>query len=316
MPSPKIYLMILDGFGEGKNYKGNAIAKAKMPNLRRLRQQYPWTILKAAGNAVGVPEGTNGNSEVGHFTIGSGRITFQTLEEINLQIKNGDFLKKPALLEACKQVHSRPKSALHLLGMISDAGVHSHISHLFALLEFAKSQNIEKTFIHAITDGRDVHEKSAQKYIVMIQKKIAELGMGPGSKIEAIIGTIVGRYYAMDRDNNWDRTEKAYNLYTLGEGYKEKDALQAVSNAYARGDATDYYIQPILLDKHSVIKNKDAVVFWNYRTDRTRQITYCFTGENTIDFTQKSMESIASEARERGRLQSGSAGWRGRRKPL
>ncbi len=281
--------MILDGFGEGKDYEGNAIKKAKMPNLRRLREQYPSTLLKADGNAVGLPDGTNGNSEVGHFTIGSGRVTFQTLETINRQLKNGDFFKKSALLEACKYVHSGKKAVLHLLGMISDGGVHSHISHLFALLEFAKSQGIEKTFIHAITDGRDVPEKSAKKYITLIQKKIMELGMGVGSKTEAIIGTIAGRYYAMDRDNNWDRVEKAYNLYTLGEGFIEKDPLEAISNAYARGDSTDYYIQPILLDQHSVIKNKDAVVFWNYRTDRTRQMTACFTGENTLGFTQKSV---------------------------
>lgn len=289
MMSSKIYLMILDGFGEGKNYRGNAITKAKMPNLQRLREQYPWTLLKAAGNAVGIPEGTLGGSEVGHYTMGAGRIVFQTFEEINRQIKSGQFFKNTALLKACKYVKSRPKSALHLLGMISDQGVHAHINHLFALLQLAKNNGIEKTFIHAITDGRDVPEKSADKYIKMIQNKIIKLGMESGAKSEAIIATMVGRYYAMDRDDNWNRTKKAYALYTLGKGIVEKNPLSALKKAYTRGEKTDYYIKPIIFDQHGVIKTKDAVIFWNFRTDRARQITKCFTSENKPGFKAKAI---------------------------
>lgn len=280
----KVYLMIIDGFGEGKDYPGNAITKAKMPHLDSLRKSYPFTLLKSDGEAVGLPEGTQGGSEVGHFTMGAGRVIFQTLEEINRSIRSGDFCTKPALVEACHKVKSQPETSLHLLGMISDQGVHSHLDHLYALLKLAKDKGIAKTFIHAITDGRDVPEKSATKYIQAIQTKIEELGMNKGSKTEASIATMIGRFYAMDRDTNWDRTQKAYDLYTLGKGHKENDPLTAITNAYQRGAATDYYIDPIIFDEKGTIKNNDAVIFWNFRTDRTRQITQCFTGETAIGF--------------------------------
>jgi 2,3-bisphosphoglycerate-independent phosphoglycerate mutase len=285
MTMKKVYLMIIDGFGEGKDYKGNAITRAKMPNLNKLREKYPLCILKCSGEAVGLPEGTVGGSEVGHFTIGAGRIVYQALEEINRSIRNSEFYKKPALLEACERVKKNEKAALHLLGMISDAGVHSHIDHLFALLKLARDQGIKETYIHAITDGRDVPERSAVKYIQMIEEKIAEFGMGPGSKTRASIGTIIGRYYAMDRDKNWDRIKIAYDLYTLMDGKKEQDAAKAIENAYARNIKTDYYIDAIVLNEHSKIMDKDSVIFWNFRTDRTRQITQCFTGETEIGFT-------------------------------
>lgn len=280
----KVYLMILDGFGEGKDYAGNAITHAGMPNFKRLREEYPWTLLKADGESVGLPEGTQGGSEVGHFTMGAGRIVFQTLEEINRSIRNGEFFKKPAFLEACERVNKNEKAALHLLGMISDQGVHSHTDHLFALLKLAKDRGIKKTYIHAVTDGRDVPEKSADKYVKAVQEKITELGMGPGSPTEAKIATMVGRYYAMDRDKNWDRTRTAYDLYTLGKGTPETDPLRAVKNAYARGAQTDYYIDAVVFDEHGKIMDKDSVIFWNFRTDRTRQITQAFTGETEIGF--------------------------------
>lgn len=283
--SNKVYLMILDGFGEGKDYSGNAVTHAKMPNLKALKEKYPWTLIKADGESVGLPEGTQGGSEVGHFTIGAGRVIFQTLEEINRSIKNGSFFKKSALVEACERVKKTPGSSLHLLGMISDQGVHAHTDHLFALLKMAKDEGIAKTYIHAITDGRDVPEKSADQYLTLIQKKIQELGMGPGSKTEAKIATMIGRYYTMDRDQNWDRTQKAYDLYTQGKGVQESDPLTALQNAYARGAQTDYYIDAICFDENGKIKNEDAVIFWNFRTDRTRQITQAFTGETTIGFT-------------------------------
>lgn len=284
MNEKKVYLMILDGFGEGKEYPGNAVTHAKMPNLKRLREKYPLTLLKADGESVGLPEGTQGGSEVGHFTMGAGRVIFQTLEEINRSVRNGEFFNKPAFLEACQRVKNTDKAALHLLGMISDQGIHSHLDHLFALMKLAKKQGIVKTYIHAITDGRDVPEKSADKYLKMIREKILELGMGAGSATEAIIATMVGRFYAMDRDKNWDRTKVAYELYTETKGTPETDPLAALQNAYNRGAKTDYYIDAIVFDEHGKIMDKDSVIFWNFRTDRTRQITQAFTGEAEIGF--------------------------------
>jgi len=278
----KVLLLILDGFGEGKKYPGNAITLAKTPTLDALKKDYPWTTLKASGEAVGIPAGTQGGSEVGHFTIGAGRVVFQSLEYINRCINDESFFAKPALVEACTRVNKGEKAALHLLGMISDQGVHAELSHLFALLELAKRQNVKKVYIHAITDGRDVHERSAVGFIEQIQKKIAELGM---QKI-ASIATIIGRYYAMDRDSNWDRIRAAYDLYTLGKGTAEKDPVQAINNAYARDISTDYYIDPIILNEHGVFKEKDSVIFWNYRTDRARELTWTFTDEVPTKFAK------------------------------
>lgn len=271
----KVLLIILDGFGEGHAYEGNAITLAKTPTLTELKKKYPWTLLQAAGEAVGVPSGTQGGSEIGHFTIGAGRIIWQSLEKINRSIRDRSFFEKPDLLEACRCAKSTQFSALHLIGMISDQGVHSDIRHLFALLELAKLQGVKKVFIHAITDGRDVEERSAPGFIKGIQAKIESLAM----EQEAKIATIIGRYYAMDRDSNWDRTQKAYNLLTLGAGIEEKNPLTALQNFYNKGTESDYYIPPIILDKNSIIKNEDAVIFWNFRSDRARQLTWCFTGE-------------------------------------
>lgn len=279
----KVLLIILDGFGEGKPYPGNAIHLAKTPILTELRKKYPWTLLKASGEAVGIPAGTQGGSEVGHFTIGAGRVIFQSLEEINRSIRDESFFKKKALREACERVKKSDKAALHLLGMISDQGVHSDIRHLFALLELAKRENVAEIFIHAITDGRDVPERSASKYIQQIQEKIRELGL----EDKAFIATIIGRYYTMDRDSNWKRTQAAYDLYTLGKGVRETDPLAAIKNAYGRGIKTDYYIDPIVIanpkqsaGRSNLIQNNDSVIFWNFRTDRARQLTWAFTGES------------------------------------
>lgn len=281
--------MILDGFGEGKDYAGNAEKLAQMNNLETLKKNYPWTLLQASGNAVGLPENTQGGSEVGHFTIGAGRVVFQSLEEINRSIVDGSFFLMPSLVEAMERIKNNPKSALHLLGMISDSGVHSHLNHLFALLYMARTFHIGPVYIHAITDGRDVPERTAKQFIEQIQKKIVELGFSEDpndTENYAGIATIVGRFFAMDRDNNWDRTQKAYDLYTQGAGMAETDPLKAIDNAYARNIETDYYIDPIILNKNGVIKEKDSVIFWNFRTDRTRQITYAFTGETEIGFKE------------------------------
>ncbi|MCA9374199.1 2,3-bisphosphoglycerate-independent phosphoglycerate mutase [Candidatus Peregrinibacteria bacterium] len=278
MNNEKVYLMIIDGFGEGKKYEGNAIDKANTPNIDRFKKDYPSTTLKAAGNEVGLPEGTIGNSEVGHYTIGAGRIVYQSLEMINRSIKDGSFYNKAPLLDSIKKIEQN--GSLHLLGLISDEGVHAHTDHLFALLELAKKHSVSNIFIHAITDGRDVAERSAKKYISMIQDKITKLGL----EDHASIATIVGRYYAMDRDQNWDRTEQAYNLYTLGTGTAETDALTAIDNAYATGAETDYYIKPIILNKDGLFHDEDSVIFFNFRTDRPRQLTQALTGEEKIGF--------------------------------
>ncbi|MEK7171328.1 MAG: 2,3-bisphosphoglycerate-independent phosphoglycerate mutase [Patescibacteria group bacterium] len=301
----KVLLVILDGFGEGHPYKGNAITLAKTPTLTELKQKYPWILLGASGEAVGVPKGTQGGSEIGHFTIGAGRIVWQSLEEINLTIYSRSFFEKPDLVSACHRANSTAESALHLIGMISDEGVHSDIRHLFALLELAKLQKVKKVFIHAITDGRDVPERSAAGFIKGIQAKIESLEM----EKEAKIATIIGRYYAMDRDSNWDRTKKAYDLYTLGKGAEDKvngearegdlghkvngearegglgqkDPLKALQNFYDKGTESDYYLTPIVLEKNGIIKNEDAVIFWNFRSDRAKQLTHLFTGEADLE---------------------------------
>ncbi|EKD63127.1 MAG: hypothetical protein ACD_51C00334G0008 [uncultured bacterium] len=268
--SNKVLLIILDGFGYDKDgsrkakKRGNAIELARMKYEKSLRRKYPTTVLKANGEAVGLPKNSMGGSEVGHFTMGAGRVVFQSLEHINRDIKNGKFFKNPAIIKSIANA-KKNSSALHLIGMISDEGVHSHINHLFACLQLAKRHGLNKVFIHAITDGRDVPERSAAKYLQQVQKQIAKLKTGS-------IATIVGRYYALDRDTNWDRTEKAYKLMTEGEGFQESDPITAIENAYKRGDDTDYYIKPIILNKNGLIKKKDSVIFWNFRTDRARQL--------------------------------------------
>ena len=265
----KVLLLILDGFGEGTAGPGNAIKNAHTPNLDKLRSEYPFSILQSNGEAVGLIEGSMGGSEVGHFTIGSGRITPQFLLAINWAIQDGSFLQNPALRKAFDQAKNQDK-ALHFLGMISDKGVHSDLPHLFALLEGAKKEGLTKVFIHCIADGRDVEERSVKTYLKQLQDKINELGIGK-------IATLVGRYYSMDRDTNWDRTQVAYDLMVRGKGEFFEDPLLAVDHFYDQdGTLTDYYLPPILLDKSGLIEEEDAVIFFNYRTDRTRQLTSAF----------------------------------------
>ncbi len=275
----KVMLIVLDGYGEYKNYPGNAITRAHTPVMNELRKKYKWTLVKTDSKNVGEPPHTQGGSEVGHFTMGAGRIVWQTLEEINQYIKNGKIFKEKYLREAAKNCEIND-SAFHILGMISDQGVHSHINHLFALLKFAAKRGLKKVYIHAITDGRDVPEQSAKKYIAMAQKAIKKYRVGK-------IATIIGRFYAMDRDTNWNRTEIAYNLYTIGKGTFEPNPMKAIDKAYRLGAETDYYIGPMLIDRNGLIKNEDSIIFFNYRTDRARQITKTFAKRTFKDFTPK-----------------------------
>ncbi len=265
----KILLVILDGFGEGPAGPGNAIKNAHTPHLDKLRAKYPFAILQSNGEAVGLVEGSMGGSEVGHFTMGAGRVTPQFLLDINRAIESGDFFHNAALKDAFDHAKAK-KKPLHLLGMISDKGVHSHLNHLFALLEWAKKEELKDVYIHCIGDGRDVAERSIKTYLQKLQAKINELGVGK-------IATVVGRYYAMDRDQNWDRTEKAYKLMVLGQGDTFEDPQEAVDHFYQEDSKlTDYYLPPMLIDSDGLIKNEDAVIFFNYRTDRTRQLTAAF----------------------------------------
>jgi len=273
----KVLLVILDGFGDAPPGPGNAIALADTPNLAKLRKEYSFGILQASGEAVGLTEGSMGGSEVGHFTIGSGRITPQFLLEINRAIKDGSFFENPELKGAFDYAKTKKKT-LHLMGMISDKGVHSHINHLFALLEWAKKEGLTDVYIHCIGDGRDVRERSIKTYLEQLQAKIDSLGVGK-------IATVVGRYFSMDRDKNWDRTEKGYRLLTQAEGTPFADPIKGVEHFYENDHSlTDYYLPPIVVDKNGVIKEGDAVIFFNYRTDRTRQLTAAFVHPTFVGF--------------------------------
>ncbi len=282
-------LIILDGFGEGKDYEGNALTRSKMPVMKQLRAEYPMTFLRACGNVVGVPEGTQGGSEVGHFTMGAGRQVFQTLEEINQSIKSGDFFNLPMFVEGMERVKKNPKATLHIIGMVSDQGVHSDVSHLLALLQMAKQQGIKECVIHAITDGRDVRMKSACHYIEMVEREIIRLGMEGHYRI----ATVIGRYYAMDRDSNWDRLQVAYDLLTESKGIQEKSPTEGITHAYENGVESDYYIKPIVIESKPITTD-DSVIFFNFRTDRARQLTWAFTGEkdDVIKLTQPAEKRV------------------------
>ncbi|MDO8634063.1 MAG: 2,3-bisphosphoglycerate-independent phosphoglycerate mutase [archaeon] len=278
----KIALIIIDGFGIAPPGKGNCISLAKTPFYDSLLEKYPHTELCASGNSVGLPQGAMGTSEVGHLHIGAGRTVWQPLALIDAQIKNGGFYKNNILRGAIRSAKER-KTALHLMGLCSDGQVHSSLNHLFALLELGKKEGMEKVFIHFFADGRDVPEKSAKKYAEQIGKKTRELGVGK-------IAGICGRFYSMDRDNNYDRTQKAFELLVLGKGFSAKNVFEAIDNAYARGDQTDYYIQPTAIMENgkpvAAINDGDTVIFFNTRTDRIRQLIKCFTEENFHHFAR------------------------------
>lgn len=269
MINKKVILIVRDGWGYSTNPYGNAIMAAKVPNNDKYLVQYPTAQLKCTGKDVGNPDGAQGGSEVGHLTMGAGRIVWQPQEMINNAIDDGSFFKNPALLKAIENCKNN-NSSLHLSGLLSDAGVHSDIKHLFALLKMAKDHGLEKVYIQIILDGRDVGEKTAITYIEQLEEKIKEIGVGE-------IISVIGRYYAMDRDTNWERTMAALNLWTKGEGYEAKNAIEAVKMAYKRGDKTDYYVQPTIINKNGLLKSGDSLIWFNFRTDRSRQITAMIT---------------------------------------
>ncbi|MEG0706432.1 MAG: 2,3-bisphosphoglycerate-independent phosphoglycerate mutase [Cellulosilyticaceae bacterium] len=257
-------LLILDGFGINKEKKANAIAEANKPNLDRIMAKYPTVPGYASGMAVGLPEGQMGNSEVGHLNMGAGRTVYQELTRITKAIADGDFFENKALVEAMENCKQNDK-ALHLMGLLSDGGVHSHINHVYGLLEMAKKFGLTKVYIHAFLDGRDTPPSSAKGFVQQLVNKMAEIGVGE-------IATLSGRYYAMDRDNRWDRVELAYNAMMNGVGEKATDAVTAMSDSYAK-EVYDEFVLPTIIAQDGQIKAGDSVIFFNFRPDRAREMT-------------------------------------------
>lgn len=266
MVKKPVMLMILDGWGLRKDEDGNAIALAKTTNMGKIWSEYPHTALIASGECVGLPDGQMGNSEVGHLNIGSGRIVYQDLTRISKAIKEGSFYKNRTLLAAMKKVAERG-TALHMMGLLSDGGVHSHIEHLFALLQMAKDMKIKKVYVHAFLDGRDTPPQSGAGYLRQLEGKMEELGIGE-------IATVCGRYYAMDRDNRWERVQKAYRMLVFREGKGALTAVSGVEQSYKDG-VTDEFVEPICVSSSSggSVRSDDGVVFFNFRADRARELT-------------------------------------------
>ena len=272
-------LMILDGYGINQDTYGNAIAAADKPHLDEIFAKYPGTTLKACGLDVGLPEGQMGNSEVGHLNIGAGRIVYQDLTMITKAIEDGSFFNNEALQKAIAHVKANG-SALHLLGLLSDGGVHSHIKHLLALIDMAKKEGIENLYVHCFLDGRDVPPRCAEEYIKQLEDHMKETGLGK-------IATVSGRYYAMDRDKRWDRVEKAYNAMTCGEGEHAPDGASAVTSAYGR-DENDEFVLPTVIDgADGSVNDGDAMIMFNFRPDRAREITRAFVDQNFDGFDRK-----------------------------
>ncbi|MBQ7303184.1 MAG: 2,3-bisphosphoglycerate-independent phosphoglycerate mutase [Clostridia bacterium] len=271
-------LIIMDGFGITPEVRGNAIDAANTPRLDKIFAENPFTTISASGLDVGLPDGQMGNSEVGHTNIGAGRVVYQMLVKISKSITDGDFFDNSALLGATQNCKTH-NSALHLIGLLSDGGVHSHIEHLYGLLELAKKQGIEKVYVHALMDGRDVSPVSGVDYMQQLVDKMNELGVGK-------VATVMGRYYAMDRDFAWDRVEKAYAAMVYGEGTAAVCPVEAMKASYA-ADVTDEFVVPTVLDKDGTIKPHDSVVFFNFRPDRARQITRTFVDPDFDGFERK-----------------------------
>lgn len=268
----------MDGYGIAPVSGGNAVTTANTPNLDKIFAENPYTTIGASGLAVGLPDGQMGNSEVGHTNMGAGRIVYQDLTRITKAIEDGEFEKNEVLLNAMENV-KKNNTALHIMGLLSDGGVHSFNGHLYALLEMAKKQNVEKVFVHAFMDGRDVPPSSGKDFVADCVAKMEEIGIGK-------IATVEGRYYAMDRDTNWDRVEKAYAAMVYGEGNKACCAVKAMENSYAEG-VTDEFVIPTVLDGAEPIKQNDSVVFINFRPDRAREITRTFVDPEFNGFERK-----------------------------
>ncbi len=279
-----VLLCIMDGFGKNPSDYGNAIAAANKPNLDRIMSENPMTYIGASGMDVGLPDGQMGNSEVGHTNIGAGRVVYQELTRITKSIQDGDFFQNEALvgaMENCK----KNGSALHLMGLMSDGGVHSHNTHMYAIVELAKKMGLEKVFVHCFLDGRDVPPASGADYVAETIAKLNEIGVGK-------VATVMGRYYAMDRDNRWERVSKAYAAMVYGEGIKANDPVEAIKKSYETIDEdgkhlTDEFVLPTVCLENATVNANDSVVFFNFRPDRAREITRTFVDEAFTGFERK-----------------------------
>ncbi len=279
-------LMILDGYGLNKKAEGNAVAIAKTPVMDKLMKEYPFVEGNASGMAVGLPDGQMGNSEVGHLNMGAGRIVYQELTRITKEIQDGTFFENPALLAAVNNCKAND-SALHMFGLLSDGGVHSHNTHLYGLLELAKRNGLEKVYVHAFLDGRDTPPASGKEYAEQLEAEMAKIGVGK-------IASVAGRYYAMDRDNNYDRVKIAYDALTKGEGNKGTSGPAAIQASYDN-DKTDEFVIPTVIEENgapvATIKDKDSVIFFNFRPDRAREITRAFCDDDFKGFERERLDT-------------------------
>ena len=271
-------LIIMDGYGLGVGGPGNAISLAKKPNLDKLFAENPGCRLSASGLDVGLPDGQMGNSEVGHTNIGAGRVVFQDLPRISKAITDGDFFTNPEYIRAIDSAKANG-TKLHVMGLLSDGGVHSHITHILAMLDMAKQRGVEKVYVHAFLDGRDTPPASGKGFVEQLQRKCEEVG-------NAHIGVISGRFYAMDRDNRWERLVRAYDALVLGEAPFEADPVQAVQNSYDK-EINDEFVEPVICDKDATIGANDSVIFMNFRPDRAREITRALVDPEFTGFERK-----------------------------
>ena len=272
-------LMILDGYGLNEKTAGNAVAEGKTPVMDRLMAECPFVKGNASGMAVGLPDGQMGNSEVGHLNMGAGRIVYQDLTKITKAIQDGDFFENKALLAACENAKDND-SALHMYGLVSDGGVHSHNTHIYGLLELAKRQGLKKVYVHCFLDGRDTPPASGKEYVEELVAKMEEIGVGE-------VATVMGRYYAMDRDNRWERVEKAYRAMVYGEGETAAGGPEGIQASYDKG-TTDEFVLPTVVMKDgapvATIKDNDSIIFFNFRPDRAREITRTFCDDSFTGF--------------------------------
>ena len=271
-------LIILDGFGNNPSEYGNAITAANTPNIDKLFATYPNTLIGASGMDVGLPDGQMGNSEVGHTNIGAGRVVYQELTRITKSVKDGDFFTNEALVGAVENC-KKNGSALHLMGLLSDGGVHSHNTHLYALVELAKRAGLQEVYVHGFLDGRDVPPSSGADFAKECMDKLEEIGVGK-------LATVMGRYYAMDRDNRWERVEKAYAAMVYGEGEKSCCGVKAIKDSYENG-VTDEFVLPTVCCEGATVKANDSVIFFNFRPDRAREITRTFVDADFNGFERK-----------------------------
>lgn len=285
MRSPLVALVILDGWGLNESCSGNAVCQARTPVMERLLRQWPHSRLTASGRDVGLPDGQMGNSEVGHLNIGAGRIVYQDLTRISLAIEDGSFFENPTLTNCCERVVASGKK-LHLLGLLSDGGVHSHISHIYALVKLAQRSGVTEICIHAFMDGRDTPPSGGKGYLQELETELALLGVGR-------ICTLAGRYWAMDRDNRWDRVERAYRALVEGVGKPVDSAVAAMEEAYAAGQ-TDEFVEPCVIGTPATIDDGDGVIFFNFRADRAREMTRALTLTEFSGFSRRKIPQLSN----------------------